>query len=147
MTDNVKGEPDLVDLYVILLHGEEVYVGYSSDIPQRWIQYKSAYVKNESVIHQEMLTQFMVKHGWYNFSIELVEKDVRKFGVIDKIDEWVEAYRLIGCEMLNKVRTGVSKIKHRENCSRCGLEINARDRARHQRSMKCQLLHRGFGTA
>jgi len=144
MTDSVKGEPDLVKIYVILLNDEEVYVGYSRDLGERWVQYKSAYVKNESVVHQEMMTQFMVKHGWYNFSIQLVEENVRKFGVIDRIDYWVEAYKLIGCEMLNKVRTGISKPKVRENCSRCGLEINARDRARHQRSIRCQLLHRGF---
>jgi len=144
MSDNVKGTPDIVKIYVILLNDEEVYVGYTRDLNERWRQYKSAYIKNESVVHQEMMTQFMVKHGWYNFSIQLVEENVRKFGVIDRIDYWVEAYKLIGCEMLNKVRTGISKPKHRENCSRCGLEINARDRARHQRSIRCQLLHRGF---
>jgi len=135
---------NLVTIYVILLNDEEVYVGYSRDLKERWSQYRSAYMKPESVLHKEMVTQFMVRHGWYNFTIQIVEEAVPKFGVIDRIEYWVEMYKLIGCEMLNKVKTGITKTKIREICNRCGLQINGRDKARHQRSIRCQLLHRGF---
>ena len=55
---------NLVTIYVILLNDEEIYVGYSRDLKERWSQYRSAYMKPESVLHKEMVTQFMVQHGW-----------------------------------------------------------------------------------
>jgi predicted GIY-YIG superfamily endonuclease len=72
MINNVKGTCDIVNIYVVLLDGEEVYVGYSRDLKERWCQYKSSYNCEHSHTHQEIMTQYMKLHGWYNFSIQLV---------------------------------------------------------------------------
>ena len=100
-----------VNIYVILLNDEEVYVGYTRNLNERWIQYKSSYNCEYSHTHQEHMTQYMK----------------------------------IGADIINKSRTKGNARKTRENCGRCGLDINSRDRARHQATMRCQLLHRGFG--
>ena len=134
-----------VNIYVILLNDEEVYVGYTRNLNERWIQYKSSYNCEHSHTHQEHMTQHMKIHGWYNFTIQLVEEHVDKVYVNDHVEEWIEAYKEIGCDIINKSRTKGNARKTRENCAKCGLDINSRDRARHQATMRCQLLHRGFG--
>ena len=136
---------ELVNIYVIMHDDEEVYVGYTKNIKDRWIQYKSAYMNDQSAIHKELMTQYMTVYGWYNFSIQLVEEDVEKCGVLNRIEYWIDAYKELGCNMINKTKTGITRPKVRENCTRCGIEINSRDRARHQRTMTCKLTHRGFG--
>tara|TARA_R110001606_G_scaffold362775_1_gene516635 strand:+ start:32 stop:535 length:504 start_codon:yes stop_codon:yes gene_type:complete len=137
----------IADIYVILHNDTEVYVGYSRDIIERWRVYKCAYGNELLPSHEEKVTQYMVKHGWYNFSIELVEEKVSTIGMQARLAYWVSAYQMIGCYMLNNINLNVDRRDrcYTVVCDRCNNPINSTDLARHQRTTKCKLAHRGFG--
>ena len=137
----------IADIYVILHNDTEVYVGYSRDIIERWRVYKCAYGNEFLPSHEEKVTQYMVKHGWYNFSIELVEEKVSTIGMQARLAYWVSAYQMIGCYMLNNINLNVDRRDrcYTVVCDRCNNPINSTDLARHQRTTKCKLAHRGFG--
>tara|TARA_R110001606_G_scaffold96376_1_gene213466 strand:+ start:396 stop:830 length:435 start_codon:yes stop_codon:yes gene_type:complete len=135
------------NIYVVLHNGQEMYVGYSKDIVERWRVYKCAYGNDSLEAHYEKLTQYMVKYGWYNFDVELVEEHVPTIGMQARIAYWVSAYQMIGCDMLNNINVNVDRRDrcYTVVCDRCNNPINNTDLARHQRTTKCKLAHRGFG--
>tara|TARA_R110000868_G_C10707590_1_gene749673 strand:- start:419 stop:880 length:462 start_codon:yes stop_codon:yes gene_type:complete len=135
------------DIYVILNNGQEVYVGFSTDIAKRWVAYKCSYVNPNMPSWHEKVTQYMVKHGWYNHSIELVEEDVPVIGIKKRIEYWVSAYELIGCTMINRAETDVKReVKYKYIiCDRCNKSVKHVDKQRHWRTTRCKLAYLGFG--
>ena len=135
------------NIYVILHNGEEIYVGFSKDIIERWRVYKCAYGNSNLLAHKEKVTQYMVKHGWYNHSIQLVEANVCTIGMRARLAYWVTAYELIGCTMLNSVNINVDRkdaCYYTVVCKRCSSSVKNTDMSRHHKTNKCLLLSKGF---
>ena len=138
-------------IYIIIHNDNDVYLGKTTKtLKSRITQYKNEYKNDNHKNYNFMIHQFLREKGFDKVEFQLV-----KPYVIDKptelnsyFCEWVQAYREIGYNILNK--RGLTSVHDQEakksyyqektECHICGTTVSNYFMSRHRQTNKCLYL-------